>query len=65
MQFKPDARVKDLSKGNRGRLKIVLTLSRRAKLILMDEPLSGLDPIVRESIIKGLASLDLSKGWLV
>jgi len=56
MQLKPDARVKDLSKGNRGRLKIVLTLSRRAKLILMDEPLSGLDPIVRESIIKGLVS---------
>ncbi|SFG28488.1 ABC-2 type transport system ATP-binding protein [Desulfotomaculum arcticum] len=56
MQLNPGDKVKNLSKGNRGRLKIVLALSRRAALILMDEPLSGLDPIVRESIIKGMIS---------
>ncbi len=66
MQLKPDARVKDLSKGNRGRLKIVLSLSRQAKLILMDEPLSGLDPIVRDSIIKGLVSfINLEKQTVI
>lgn len=56
MQLNLWDRVKNLSKGNRGRLKIVLALSRSAALILMDEPLSGLDPIVRESIIKGMIS---------
>ena len=56
MQLNAEDRVKNLSKGNRGRLKIVLALSRRAALVLMDEPLSGLDPIVRESIIKGMIS---------
>jgi ABC-type multidrug transport system ATPase subunit len=50
MQLEPDKKVSHLSKGNRGRLKILLVLSRRAPLILMDEPLAGLDPLVRDSI---------------
>ncbi|MDD4335235.1 MAG: ABC transporter ATP-binding protein, partial [Desulfotomaculaceae bacterium] len=49
-------------KGNLGRLKIVLALSRRAPLLLMDEPLAGLDPLAREAIIKSLISyLDLQE----
>ncbi len=62
MQLEPGKKVKNLSKGNRGRLKILLALSRRAPLILMDEPLAGLDPMVRETIIKSMLSyLDLEK----
>ncbi|MCP8616291.1 ATP-binding cassette domain-containing protein [Salirhabdus salicampi] len=56
MNLDRSAKLKHLSKGNRGRLKIVLTLAREAPVILMDEPLSGLDPLVRESIVKGLIS---------
>jgi ABC-2 type transport system ATP-binding protein len=56
MKLDPNSKVKHLSKGNRGRLKIVLTLAREAPVILMDEPLSGLDPMVRDSIVKGLIS---------
>ena len=60
MQLDPDKKVKDLSKGNRARLKIVLSIARKASLVLMDEPLSGLDPLVRDSIIQSLISyLDL------
>lgn len=47
-------RLKNLSKGNRGRAKIVATLGRESKVYLLDEPFSGLDPMVRESIVKGL-----------
>ena len=62
MQLEPDKKVRQLSKGNRGRLKILLALSRRAPLILMDEPLAGLDPLVRDSIIKSMISyLDLQE----
>ena len=62
MQLEPNKKVKDLSKGNRGRLKILLSLARKAPLILMDEPLSGLDPLVRDSIIQSLISyLDLEQ----
>lgn len=56
MNLDADAKVKTLSKGNRGRLKIVLTLARAVPVILMDEPFSGLDPMVRESIVSGLIS---------
>jgi ABC-2 type transport system ATP-binding protein len=62
MQLDPDQKVRHLSKGNRGRLKILLALSRRAPLTLMDEPLAGLDPVVRDSIIKSMISyLDLQE----
>jgi ABC-2 type transport system ATP-binding protein len=47
-------KLKNLSKGNRGRAKIVATLGREADAYLLDEPFSGLDPMVRESIVKGL-----------
>ncbi|AOV06431.1 spermidine/putrescine ABC transporter ATP-binding protein [Sporosarcina ureilytica] len=49
-----DSKIKHLSKGNRGRVKIAATLGREAKVYLLDEPFSGLDPMVREDIAKGL-----------
>lgn len=62
MNLDRNVKVKHLSKGNRGRLKIVLTLAREAPVILLDEPLSGLDPIVRDSIVKSLISfIDIEK----
>jgi len=66
MQLDPQMRIKGLSKGNRGRLKIMLTLAREAPYILMDEPLSGLDPMVREAIIKGMITyIDLESQTLI
>lgn len=49
-----DVKLKKLSKGNRGRAKMAATLGRNTSYYVMDEPFSGLDPIVRESLIKGL-----------
>ncbi|MBP1936793.1 ABC-2 type transport system ATP-binding protein [Paenibacillus sediminis] len=61
-----EQKVSVLSKGNRARLKIVLALSRDVPLIIMDEPLSGLDPLVRESIIRSLiSSVDMEKQTVV
>lgn len=54
MNLSGDKKMKQLSKGNRGRLKLVLTLAREAPILLFDEPLSGLDPMVRDSIVKSL-----------
>ncbi len=56
MQLDPEKKIKKLSKGNRGRLKIVLALARQADVILLDEPFSGLDPMVRDSIVNSLVS---------
>lgn len=66
MKLDRSQKVKHLSKGNRGRLKIVVTLARDAPFILMDEPLSGLDPMVRQSIVKSLISfIDLEKQTVI
>ncbi|MCO4851532.1 ABC transporter ATP-binding protein [Bacillus vallismortis] len=56
MQLDLEKKIKKLSKGNRGRLKIVLALARKASVILLDEPFSGLDPMVRDSIVNSLVS---------
>lgn len=56
MSLDATKKIKQLSKGNRGRLKLVIVLARQTSILLLDEPFSGLDPIVRESIVKGLLS---------
>lgn len=66
MALQPGQRVKHLSKGSVGRLKMTLTLARRAPVILLDEPLTGLDPFVREAVTESLLSfLDLSQQTIV
>jgi len=66
MKLEPGKKIKQLSKGNRGRLKLVLALAREAEYILLDEPFSGLDPMVRDSIVKGLLTfVDFGKQTIV
>jgi ABC-2 type transport system ATP-binding protein len=45
-----------LSKGMRARLKIVLAMAREAPLILLDEPLSGIDVPSRGKIVRAIVS---------
>lgn len=49
------SRIKTLSTGQRGRLKVALTIARKAELYLIDEPLNGIDPISRDMILELLA----------
>lgn len=42
---------KKLSKGNREKLRLVLAMSRKAKLYLLDEPIGGIDPAARDYIL--------------
>lgn len=48
--------VKNLSKGMRERLKLVLCLSREVPLVILDEPLSGIDPSSRSRILQSIVS---------
>ncbi|MEI5906946.1 ABC transporter ATP-binding protein [Bacillus spongiae] len=43
-----------LSKGMKARLKIVLVLARKASLVLLDEPLSGIDPLSKNKILSSI-----------
>jgi len=49
--FRIMASVTRLSKGQQGKLKIVFAFSWPARLVLMDEPLGGIDPPARKKII--------------
>lgn len=46
------AKLKTLSKGTKEKVQLVLVMSRRAKLYLLDEPIAGVDPAAREYILK-------------
>jgi ABC-2 type transport system ATP-binding protein len=46
------AKVSALSKGMKERVLIMLTLARRTRLYLLDEPIGGIDPLARDKIIK-------------
>ncbi|HZI18213.1 MAG TPA: ABC transporter ATP-binding protein [Pyrinomonadaceae bacterium] len=52
----PDKKVRQLSRGNRARLCLLLALSFNPELIILDEPTSGLDPIVRRDFIENIVS---------
>lgn len=51
MDLKMEDKSKTLSSGLAAKLKIAATLSRKAELYLLDEPLNGIDLIAREHII--------------
>jgi len=52
LEIKMDARIRTLSKGNREKVQLVLVMSRKAKLYLLDEPIGGVDPAARDFILK-------------
>lgn len=49
-------KIKNLSKGNKERVCLMLNLSRKASLYILDEPLGGLDPKIKKDIVKTLLS---------
>ncbi|MDF2502943.1 MULTISPECIES: ABC transporter ATP-binding protein [Clostridium] len=54
MNLSEEDKVTSLSKGMMEKLTLSLTLSRRAKLYILDEPLGGVDPTAREQIINAI-----------
>lgn len=44
-------KIKTMSKGQQEKISLILVMSRRAKLYILDEPLGGVDPAAREAIL--------------
>jgi len=61
----PAARVKHLSKGQRARTGLILALAHRPDLLVLDEPSSGLDPIVRRDILAAVIRTVADEGRTV
>ncbi|MBI2795331.1 MAG: ABC transporter ATP-binding protein [Gemmatimonadetes bacterium] len=49
-----DARVGRLSKGETGKLMILLAIAQRPELLVLDEPTDGLDPVVRRDVLSAV-----------
>ncbi len=47
-----NAKIKNMSKGTKEKLQLILVMSRNAKLYLLDEPIAGVDPAAREFILR-------------
>ncbi len=47
----PTVKLKNLSKGNKEKVSLILVMSRNAKLYVLDEPIAGVDPATRDYII--------------
>ena len=52
LQIGLKSKIGSLSKGTREKLQLVLVMSRRAKIYLLDEPIGGVDPAARDFILK-------------
>lgn len=51
LKLDPAQRLSTLSKGSREKVQLILTMSREAKLYLLDEPIGGVDPAARDYIL--------------
>ncbi len=51
LSIRPKTRLKTLSKGNKEKVCLILTMSRNAKLYVLDEPIAGVDPAARDYVI--------------
>ena len=56
MNIRPKMRIKEMSKGMREKVQLILVMSRRAKLYLLDEPIGGVDPATRDYILHTIIS---------
>ncbi|MBI2571010.1 MAG: ABC transporter ATP-binding protein [Candidatus Schekmanbacteria bacterium] len=59
------ARIKNLSKGQKARAGLLIALAHRPELLVLDEPSSGLDPVVRRDILGAILRTIADEGRTV
>jgi ABC-type multidrug transport system ATPase subunit len=60
-----DRRVASLSKGETGKLMMLIALAQRPELLVLDEPTDGLDPVVRRDVLSALLEYVSAEGATV
>lgn len=60
-----DQKIKGMSHGQRMKAMLLLVFARRPKLLVLDEPTTGLDPVARHEILRELTSVMQDEGRTV
>ncbi len=55
--LRPEQKIKSLSHGQRVKAMLLLVLARRPRLLLLDEPTTGLDPVARHEVLRELTEV--------
>jgi ABC-2 type transport system ATP-binding protein len=58
-------RLRQLSRGMLMKASLLSSMAYRPKLLVLDEPFSGLDPLVREEFVRGVLEVSLSGEWTI
>ncbi len=61
----PKGKIKTLSKGQNTRLALLLALAHRPRIVILDDPTLGLDPIARKEFLRSVITLLQSEGTTV
>ena len=56
LNINPKDKLKTMSKGTKEKVQLILIMSRRAKLYVLDEPIAGVDPAARDYILNTILS---------
>ena len=56
LDIRPTQRIRQMSKGTREKVQLIMVMSRSAKLYLLDEPIGGVDPAIRDYILTTIIS---------
>ncbi|MDO4170472.1 MAG: ABC transporter ATP-binding protein [Lachnospiraceae bacterium] len=58
-------KMKKLSKGNKEKVQLILVMSRKAQLYLLDEPIAGVDPAARDFILDTILNNYNEEGTII
>ena len=58
-------KLKSLSRGMKMKAALISSLAYRPKLLIFDEPFSGLDPLVRDEFISGMLDITEDENWTI
>jgi ABC-2 type transport system ATP-binding protein len=60
-----DRKLRELSRGMLMKASLLSSMAYRPKLLILDEPFSGLDPLVRDEFVRGVLEVSAAGEWTV